>query len=372
LSISNRQRRQQKQRRRAARRAEERARQQGGWRHRVAPDELLMAAIDARLHGRPAEAERLLAALVADPGAADAVRAGVGRIFAQLERAGWDRELAAHVVRRKAGARAAAWVDGRGEDLRAAVDAFHLLHLLPRLPRIEQPVTAAAPGVDGNVLAKVRALLAKAESTDFPEEAEACTAKAQELMARHAIDAALLDGGGVRPLGRRVPIDDPYAAAKSLLLDNVANANRCRSIYSTDLAIGTVLGFERDLATVEILFTSLLVQATRAMLVEGKAAGRRARQRGFRQSFLVSFAVRIGQRLSEASTATTTAADAEHSGRLLPILARRAGEVDDEVRRMFPHVVEKSMSVTDHAGWHAGRVAADLADLAAGPGVDAR
>ena len=37
---------------------------------------------------------------------------------------------------------------------------------------------------DEKVLGRVRALLAKAESTTFPEEAEALTAKAQELMAR--------------------------------------------------------------------------------------------------------------------------------------------------------------------------------------------
>jgi hypothetical protein len=331
-----------------------------------------MAAVSARIRGRAADADRLMATLAADPGAAHAVVAGIGRVLAQLERGGWDRDLAAHVVRRKAGIRAAAWIDGRGEDLLAAVDAVHQLHLLPRLPRFEPPRGAVpASGVDGNVLAKVRALLAKAESTEFPEEAEACTAKAQQLMARHAIDAALLEGGVTRPVGRHVPIDDPYAAAKSLLLDNVAEANRCRSIYSGDLAICTVLGYERDLAAVEILFTSLLVQATRAMVAEGKTAGRRARQRGFRQSFLVSFAVRIGQRLSAATADTTTAADAEHGGRLLPILAQRVREVDDEVRRAFPHVVQKSMSASDDAGWHAGQVAADLADLAVGPGVDA-
>jgi hypothetical protein len=39
----------------------------------------------------------------------------------------------------------------------------------------------------------VRALLAKAESTTYPEEADALTAKAQELMARHSIDRAMLD-----------------------------------------------------------------------------------------------------------------------------------------------------------------------------------
>ncbi|MCZ1007779.1 DUF2786 domain-containing protein [Streptomyces lydicus] len=36
-------------------------------------------------------------------------------------------------------------------------------------------------------------MLAKAEATDYAEEAEALSAKAQELMARHSIDEALLD-----------------------------------------------------------------------------------------------------------------------------------------------------------------------------------
>ena len=42
------------------------------------------------------------------------------------------------------------------------------------------------------MLDKVRALLAKAESTEFPEEAGALTSRAQQLMARYSIDHALL------------------------------------------------------------------------------------------------------------------------------------------------------------------------------------
>ena len=50
-------------------------------------------------------------------------------------------------------------------------------------------------------VSKVQALIAKAESTEFPDEAEAFMAKAQELMTRHAIDLAMLDGES----GRREP-----------------------------------------------------------------------------------------------------------------------------------------------------------------------
>src|SRR4051794_1929180 len=72
------------------------------------------------------------------------------------------------------------------------------------------------------VLRRIRGLLAKAESTEFPEEAEALTAKAQELMTRYAVDAAVLDtallGTGVSSAGavaaRRVHVADPYVRAK--------------------------------------------------------------------------------------------------------------------------------------------------------------
>ena len=43
------------------------------------------------------------------------------------------------------------------------------------------------------LLHTIRALLAKAESTDYPDEAAALTAKAQELISAHAIDLALIE-----------------------------------------------------------------------------------------------------------------------------------------------------------------------------------
>lgn len=55
-----------------------------------------------------------------------------------------------------------------------------------------------------------------------------------------------------------------------------------------------------DLDAVELLFTSLLVQATTAMLAAGSRqdAHGRSRTRSFRQSFLAAYAQRIGERLA--------------------------------------------------------------------------
>lgn len=117
------------------------------------------------------------------------------------------------------------------------------------------------------MLAKVRGLLAKAESTEFPEEAEALTAKAQQLMARHSIDAALLDAERDTrqvPGGVRVGVDAPYEEPKVHLLQAVAQANRCRTVWSRNLGFSTVVGFAADVRAVELLYTSLLVQAQSA------------------------------------------------------------------------------------------------------------
>ena len=49
----------------------------------------------------------------------------------------------------------------------------------------------------------------------------------------------------------------------------VAAANRCRAVWHRSLGLCTVLGFPGDLDAVELLVTSLLVQATTAMVQAG-------------------------------------------------------------------------------------------------------
>lgn len=230
----------------------------------------------------------------------------------------------------------------------------------------------AGPQIDDPVLIKVRALLAQAESTTFEAEAAAFTAKAQELMARHAIDVAVLwaaTASDERPASIRLPIDDPYADIKSLLLHNVAKHSRCRAVWDDAHALATVVGFASDLAATELLFTSLLVQAQAALHAEGAAAGpgSRTRSRGFRSSFLFAFTHRIDQRLSEVNAAVHHAAQAERTDSLLPVLASRDGAIDDEVAAQFGGL--RSSSVRgggDAAGWARGALAADLAKLNAG------
>jgi hypothetical protein len=257
-----------------------------------------------------------------------------------------------------------------------------LLALLSRLPVI--PVLIPLPGtgrrdasdgskaVEPRIREKVRALLAKAESTEFPEEAEALTAKAQEFMARHSIDAALLAAATARrdePGGTRVGIDAPYEAAKALLLQKVAEANRCRVVWSEDLGFATVIGFEADLHAVELLYMSLHVQATTAVVRAGSrwTTDGRSRTRSFRKSFLTAFAMRIGDRLRGATDTATRKAGGD-SENLLPVLAARDESVREKFDVLFPGIRFTSFGTMDREGWVSGTAAADQALLHAAAG----
>ncbi|MFE9202816.1 DUF2786 domain-containing protein [Micromonospora sp. NPDC007230] len=278
----------------------------------------------------------------------------------------------------------AGWLDRRaGGDritaLRDAVDAVGLVEALPPVAVLRPPPggpaatsRAATPATGSRMLDRVRALLAKAESTTFPAEAEALTGKAQELMARHSIDAALLDATAARPdqpSGVRLGTDAPYAAAKALLIQEVAAANRCESVWSDDLGFATVLGFPADLAAVELLHTSLLVQATAAML-RGRGerrAGRGRRTKGYDESFLNAFALRIGERLRAVTAAADREAAGERGGdRLLPVLAARSDAVRERVDQLFPGVTRHRLQARDAEGWTSGTSAADRASLEVG------
>ena len=225
------------------------------------------------------------------------------------------------------------------------------------------------------VLERVRALLAQAESTTFEAEAEAFTAKAQELMTRHAIDLAMVADAagnragpslGERPETIRVPIDDPYADMKSLMLQIVAEVSRCRAIFSPTYSFTTVVGFSHDLAATEMLFTSLLVQAQSALGDAGRHAppGARTRSRSFKSSFLMGYANRVGDRLAEINRSVAATAEQETGRSVLPALVARASVVDEEMDRRFSDsVIGRSRGVHDPFGYHQGSAAADAARL---------
>jgi len=242
-----------------------------------------------------------------------------------------------------------------------------LMQLPPLACVLPPPGTAtagagASSGVDQKVLGRVRALLAKAESTQFPEEAEALSAKAQELMNRYAFERAMVDADEhreQRATSIRVWLESPYLEAKSQLVTAIGEANRCRSVFYSRLGFVALVGEETDLRITELLATSLLVQATRAMVVEGQRAGS-SRSKSFRHAFLIAYAIRVGERLAETSA---RALDPASDARLLPVLADRSEAVERTFDELFGETIKKHISVSNGAGILAGRAAAERADL---------
>lgn len=237
--------------------------------------------------------------------------------------------------------------------------------------------TPPAGEVEPKLLNRVRALLAKAESTAFDAEAEAFTAKAQELMTLHSIDLAMLAaataiGGGARRgvVVRRVHVDDPYADEKSVFLAAIAGVNGVRCVWSPEAGFSTLVGFPVDVQLTDLLFTSLLVQATRSS-AEVTAHDRRLRTASFRRAFMVAFADRVAERLDESRRQATAAAGQRYGDGMLPVLAGRAAEVDEVYREVFPKVITRKARSYDARGWHAGRAAGDRADIGAGAAIAA-
>lgn len=294
----------------------------------------------------------------------------------QLERAltralnrGWHKDVLLHMLRRQDDRIFRLCRDLIGG---TATGPVHPLagNLLLRILEQLEPIPKAdlrrfdTGGADAKITEKVRALVAKAEATDFPEEAEAFMAKAQELITRHAIDEVALRSGGQTAasdvVARHVLLDDPYLKPKYVLLSGVAEANRCRAVLLPNYGFATVFGAPSDVEAVEMLFTSLLTQGTSFMLGAGTGQGRRTKS--FRHAFLLSFASRIAQRLADA-TADTVEETPREQRSSLPALVARERAATAAASEAFPRTRSMSLSASNAAGMGAGYAAANRASL---------
>ena len=259
--------------------------------------------------------------------------------------------------------------------VRAAVVALGVLGGVGALPSlIPPPGSTASPSghdadVDDPVLVKVRALLAQAESTTFDAEAATFTAKAHELMARHAIDTAMLWASSERderPTTIRLAIDDPYADIKALLLHCVATRARCRSVRHVHYGLASVVGFASDLAAASCCSRRCSCsprwrcrrRVPRARRELEPAVGRSARRSCSRSPSASTSAWRRSTPRSSVASWTRSAAT------LLPVLAARDDVVDDAVTEMFGELrTDFVRGGSDAVGWASGKLAADLARL---------
>lgn len=248
--------------------------------------------------------------------------------------------------------------------------------------------------------AKIAALLRKAESTT-PEEAEALTEKAQELMSKYAIEQALIDGKRKSGEQEKVVVKyitylGSYSRAYRDIGVRLVYANDCKPIVSDQYGAGPqggrgrvlhVIGFEGDVERVIALDASIQIQAAAASQKFGKtlpdwySSPQKSRAR---KDFLAGYATGLGTRLNRAKesakesvqeeqvAAGSTAEESSESVSL--VLRSRKERIDDWVDETYGSLRKgrASRRSVDGGAYGHGRTAGLSADTGSGGGLRQR
>ncbi|HZD15038.1 MAG TPA: DUF2786 domain-containing protein [Pseudonocardiaceae bacterium] len=231
-------------------------------------------------------------------------------------------------------------------------------------------------------LDKARKLLAQADGAATEQEADAYSAMAAEWIARHGIDEALLAASGAKPdtiERRRIEMTDPYSSGKAELLGWVAVPLRCRTVNHRRGGGGvracTVLGYTADLQRVELLYTSLLLQASTRLVRVRPPAYSGESVSAYRRSWLHGYNRAVYARLSAAETKAeqdATAAEQHATAAGQPggagsstalVLLDRTAHVERAVEEAFPHLGKARTRTLAGSGVWAGYDAGQRADL---------
>lgn len=238
---------------------------------------------------------------------------------------------------------------------------------------------------------KVRALLDRAEHPETPEaEAQACAAKAAELMLRHAVDeAALRERRGDRPEPVRywehtVSGRDGQARARASGLIAVVRAYggecamRGNGAYRQDITLLTV-ATESARAALALLLPSLTLQMDGAGAraadahIQGfpehlfrRKADRTRWRNGYLKSFLVGYGDAVAGRIAHARGRLHDDEPAGEEGSGALVLARDDRRVHDEFTARFPVLGKARGQRLRGDGFAAGREAGRFADIGSG------
>ncbi|MCL6734429.1 DUF2786 domain-containing protein [Streptomyces neyagawaensis] len=195
-----------------------------------------------------------------------------------------------------------------------------------------------------SLLAKVRALLAKAEDpASTTAEAEAFTAKAAELMAKYGIERAMLADANAdtdTPADRIITMDNPWAREKQGLVAGIVEALRGQAVLRDKGSLHRVhmFGYQSDLERAELLYTSLLLQMTQQLAHVEVPWGENAR--AYRRSWIIGFRYEVVRRIKAAEARAVAEASrpeaASSSGRSTElVLADRKAIIEQRVFAEF-------------------------------------
>ena len=155
------------------------------------------------------------------------------------------------------------------------------------------------------IVDRVKALLAKADSTDHEPERQAFVAKAQQLITRHHIDEPELEESTATIGEQRIAIDGWGNATRGVvnLYASVASRNRCTAARTGDRNDTWIIlfGSETDRRLTIALVEHLLPQLRHDLLRDKPRS---------RMSYAVGWSIEVADRLTaaqEAEAATTMA-----------------------------------------------------------------
>jgi len=217
-------------------------------------------------------------------------------------------------------------------------------------------------------------LLAKAERTDNVEEAEMFFAKAAALQAKHAIDEIMINaatGKNADDIEKKTyTFKGSYAPAHVLTVHVLAQQLNSRAIQ-TKLGGSNVLvnvhGFRSDLERLDILFTSLLIQGTRALKTfiknhEYYGSCTAAEKYQMRKSFLIGFGEGAADQLAEANRAAEKEQETKTPGVGLVLVDRKA-QVNQAVEQSYGRLSHSRGTKRNYSGLAGGRAAGRQADM---------
>jgi hypothetical protein len=232
---------------------------------------------------------------------------------------------------------------------------------------------------DSKIKDKVRALLTKAERTEYSAEAEAFNAKAAELIAKHALDE--LELRSMKPNqfpdeieSRRYVVQAPYSIDRLRLIVNVALALGCIAYYIPQARDGSktatkskdhdtyayIVGFKEDIDMVELMLESLNKQMEheREREIRHQYFTSMGKKKVWNASFIRGYAARISSRLRTSYNETMS----EATGSVAIVLQNKKERLQRKAESLGL-VTKPSTRQTDRNAYSSGMSAADRATI---------
>ncbi|MFE4451454.1 DUF2786 domain-containing protein [Streptomyces sp. NPDC056796] len=226
---------------------------------------------------------------------------------------------------------------------------------------------------DNPQLAKIRALMAKAEDpAATKEEAEAFFAKATALMSKYGIERAMLaaaDPNRDKVGHRSLLIEGVLVEERQLMAGLVAKAVNIEPILNKVRKPGSnrftylveLYGFESDIERVEMLYTSLSLQASNFLRTVGPAWWEETPKATYRKRWFRGFTNEVVARLKDAEARAKGEAEAKHGTSVALVLASRAElarkAADNSGFKTADYQARNRVTDAFKAGQQAGRTA---------------